>query len=1088
MIMKKTNLILSGVIFGISASGVAVATNSGDASMRDSKPEATATVSKETYSVPKVPMRVEATSSDLYAYAVMAENGAPAGFSRTTVNGELEHMWSPAESGWHMFNGWMKDGKVCGLVNYQPGGEIAGVRYQEYDLETGKVLSTTELEGTYLNWFQQCVYLPEENVIFGAGRDEKNWACIKTMNMDDLSDIKIVANINYTKYLLTMCYNPIDKEVYAVTTDRDFVRVDKTTGDYEKIMSLPISNISTDYKQGLVYLPSAGEYLYAAVLDDYSTVYYRIDTLSGIVVESAQLPNKDLITYFVTTDAGDMEAPVRPEYDSMSFPEGSLTGTFTFTLPTMLAGGGEAPSSLGWIVKSDGAEIARGDGKAGDAAVAEATLTRGRHIIEMSAVNDGHESPSTKVDVFIGVDTPVAPANVVLEEGKVTWDAVTQSVNGGYMDLNDMAYEVYVDDEYVGETSGTSLEYEVDSDAEFMRHRAEVKAICSDNISESGYSNYCVYGSAMTLDVFFTPTEDEAGLFSTVNSDVPDALTWGWDTWENTFGTSIPNEDAQAWLVTPPLRFDEVDVVYALDFESKIVMWTGGETEMKVMLGTSVLPSDMTKVLVDTFTPETQYKTTGTIFTVPEAGVYRVGFYVKSSSRSYRSYVKGISVKKTDMSPNAPDACTGLAATAAEKGGLAATVSFTMPAVNLAGKEYASGTEVTAVVTAGETQASVTGMAGTEQSVEIATVQGVNEISVICSVDGNAGSTANTSVYTGIDVPSSPRNFKTVVGEDNKTVSLSWEAPEEGANGLWFENKDITYRLGYKSGWSVVYFDEEFVDEYEARFRYDESSLTPMEFILTATNAGGTSNAVSSIAVVGDPYLPPVSDDFANGKYTLWPVHLEYPSEEYDASYMYFQQPAYFNEMFEYIDHPAIGVFSGSDELAKSRLVLPKFTTDIQEDVTVHFQLWTGELSAKEIKLYGRTFDMEEGMEIGTVVPGTGWSDVWFDIPAELKGKKWVEVYLDSEYEKADTYTLIYSYGYNYSTGAEVVDAEGQSIVARGRYVCFNGLSGQPYHVFTTDGKVVRSGEVTDGQTAVGLERGTYVVRCGEKSAKIVIR
>ena len=97
-------------------------------------------------------------------------------------------------------------------------------------------------------------------------------------------------------------------------------------------------------------------------------------------------------------------------------------------------------------------------------------------------------------------------------------------------------------------------------------------------------------------------------------------------------------------------------------------------------------------------------------------------------------------------------------------------------------------------------------------------------------------------------------------------------------------------------------------------------------------------------------------------------------------------------------------------------------------------------------------------------------------------------MYLDSEYEKADTYTLIYSYGYNYSTGAEGVDAEGQSIVARGRYVCFNGLSGQPYHVFTTDGKVVRSGEVTDGQMAVGLERGTYVVRCSEKSAKIVIR
>ena len=1061
----------------------------GESSGLSEKAESTATAP----SVPKSPLRATASSSDLYAYSIYGDNGAPTGMFRTTPAGEMEHMWSPAAEGWHLYNAWMDNGKLCGFVFHQPGGNLDGIKYQEYDFMTGEVTTSTDLDAAnYLNQFTQCTYLPEQGLIFGAGRDEKNWSCIKSMNANDFTDVNIIANINYTKYLVAICYNPIDKNVYAVTTRREFVKIDQQTGDYEKIMDLAVPALREDYKQALVYLPTNDEYLFAACLSDYTTIYYRIDLTAGMTLESAQLPNHDVVTNLITTDPGDMEAPLRPEYVGMNFPDGALDGSFTYILPTTLAGGNEAAGTLDWTLCANGETIATGSGDPGQQIVAEASLKQGSYIIEMSAANDGHTGASTKINVFIGKDTPVAPGNVTLEEGKVTWDAVTESVNGGYLDLDDMTYEVYVDNEYLGETKDTSMEYEVDPDVEFMRHQAEVKAICNDIESESGFSNYCVYGSAIALDVFFAPTIEEAELFTTVNSDEPDALTWGWDSWENTFGTSVPQANAQAWLVTPPLRFDDANTIYSLEFDSKIDMWTGGDTGLTVYLGTSVMPADMNKKLIDTFTPTTiNYTSEGTIFSVPESGIYRIGFFVESADHSYRTYIKNISVKKTDVSPNAPAACTELKATPAEKGELKATVSFLMPQQNLIGGAYETSTQVSADVVCGENTVTVSGVAGSQQSVEIATVQGVNDISVICSVDGNAGSTAKTTVYTGFDRPAAPRNFKATVGEDNRTVTFTWEAPEEGANGNWFEAKDITYRIGYSQGWwGTTYLDEIPQDTYVATYVYPEgSALTNRSFILTATNVGGTSGEVSQTVVIGEPYQLPASDDFSNGGYTLWPVFIDTPSEEYESAYMLFQAPAYFNEEFELVDHPAIGVFSTATGDQKSRLVLPKFSTQGNKGgVSAHFEMWTGNLMAKSIKLYGRTYGADEAIEIGSVVAGTGWANIWFDLPSELLGKNWVEVYFESEYDEPDTYTMIYSYGFDYTTAVDETSASEASIIVKGNCAYLNNLDGETFAVYTLDGRKVMAGKVTDNQTVVTLSDGAYVISCGNKSAKVIVR
>jgi hypothetical protein len=1036
-----------------------------------------------------------ATSSDLYAYSLFGNNGAGVGMYKTSVAGDMEFMWERAEAGYHLYSGWMQDGKFCGVL-FSGGGE-SGVRYQEYDLATGQVLYTNDVDPkNHMNWFIWATYIPETNELFGVGRDENNWSCIKKINTENLKDsenfgdVTIVKNINYTQYVVAVTYNPIDKNVYAVTTDKKLVIVDQNTGDYETVMDLPIRDLKSEYPQALVYLPTAGEFLFSAQFEDYTTEYYRIDAEAKLVFETAQLPNADCISCLISTDAGDMKAPSRPEYKGIDFKDGALEGTVSFILPNTLAGGEEATGTLTWKLLADSEQLATGEGKPGEAVDANVTMTQGSHILEMVAIQDGHESASTKVKVYIGNDVPLAPANVHLEEGKVTWDAVTEGENGGYLNLDDIYYEVYIEDEYVGETEGTTLEYTVDDDAEFMRHRAEVKAICSDLESASGYSNYCIYGAAMSLDVFFTPTEDEAGLFSTLSNGSEYGMKWGWSAWDSAFGTTLPQADEEAWFVSPPLRFVEKDAIYSLDFDAYVSSWSGGYTELSVYLGTSLQPEDMTTVLVEGYLPGMRFEPKQALFAVPESGIYYIGFLAKSADHSYQTYVKNIGVKKTDISTNAPVMCENLTAKAADKGELKAIVSFTMPAKNLIGGTYADDVEINANVVCGENTVSVKGAPGSEQTVEISTVQGNNTINVTCDVDGNAGSTADTVVFTGFDTAKAPANLKATVAADNRTVTLTWDAPEGGSSDgeKWFDPEDVTYTVGYSSWWSVTTI-ESGLTEKEFTYTFDDETLNARTLVVTADNKAGSGAKAEIQVVLGTPFTLPFSDDFATNKY-IGPMFLETPSEAYESGYLMFQVPYNINEMFEKKEHCAVCVFSTNVGTQYTRLVFPKITTVGHEETGVyaHFEMWTGEMMSKLIRLYGRTYDLDEPVEIGTVEPGTGWANVEMAFPSELIGKDWVELYFETENEKADTYTMFYSYGFDTQTGVKSVSETDGSIRVNGRYVYINGMAGEEYGVYSLSGQVVKTGKVSSDQAAIGLEAGTYVVRCGAKTAKVFVK
>ncbi len=1090
--MKKENLTIMFFFLALSmsASGMSAASVDGHPSG--------GSVGKAAMALNTQKLPEDVYGSGLYAYS-LTNNLSEMGLYNISLNGDISFLWKPETDDSYLFNGWLNNGRLCGINTYMEDDKVTILRYDELDFDSGKLLSSVDLgPGDWLPYFRQCTYIPDTNRIFGIGPDEKNWTCVKYLDMDDLdAPATIVKNINYTQYCYGICYNPYDKNVYAVTESKKIVIVNQETGDYEELMDINLPSMKSNYVHGFTYLPVEDEFLFAASTGDWNTILYRIDLKCGLVREVLQLPNAEAITFFVNTNPRDEEAPLRPEFVSQNFSGGDLSGSFNYTLPTVLAGGDEATGTLTWTLLVDGVEAASGEGMPGTEAVASVTVEQGMHFLEMSAANNGHKGPSDKMYVYVGNDTPRTPQNVTLTEGKVTWDAVSEGVNEGYLNLDDLFYEVYINDEYVGETSETELTFSVSAESPYSKHIAEVRAICGDLESESGVSNPAHYGSPLKLDAIFSPTVEEAALFQNISAGGTDVM-WGYSDGEQAFATTSPYSDmSECLLATPPIAFSDKEAIYSVNFDAKITDNWGANPQLSVYLMKSYLEEEGSQIVISDFEAQkNEYKNYGEVFSIPEEGTYYIVFKCRSAKFANPVAVKNIAITLTDIPADSPSVCTDVTAECAPEGKLSAEVTLTMPVKDLLGRDIPADTEVTATVRCGDNSNSVSGKPGSVQKVEIATAQGMNEIIVESSIGDKTGQSTSVSVFTGKDRPGAPRNLKATVGADNLTVTLTWDAPEEGADGHYFNAENLNYRLYYEIGWSTIDIGEVTDGSQEFVYTFPESDyMTQSNIYLVPLNEAGEGLSANTPVVVGKPYTLPMNETFENDQMKCYPVTLEYPSVEYRYAMLYTIPPYQLQEIFDKYDHSAIVAFPGVDGESCSRMALPKFSTmrDNKEEsqtVLASFEMWTGEMIADEITLLGQSYDMDEPVEIGKVEPGTGWTTVDFYLPQELMDKEWVKLMFDSKYGVTQEYTLVYTYKIDFSTLTEVdgINSSEASVYSRGSYVYINGLEGNDYTICALDGRVVKSGVVSDSVLAIGLEPGVYVVRAGSVSAKVVVR
>ncbi|MCM1291408.1 MAG: choice-of-anchor J domain-containing protein [Prevotella sp.] len=132
---------------------------------------------------------------------------------------------------------------------------------------------------------------------------------------------------------------------------------------------------------------------------------------------------------------------------------GELKGLFSFTLPTKAIDGTELPADTEEItvVGTCGDFTNKVSGSPGEKVTLEVEAPiDGFNFFDLTTMYKNERTVRRSYRAYIGVDTPLAPQNITGTPYadnmgmRLTWDPVTIGVNGGWIDPDNIKYDVYI--------------------------------------------------------------------------------------------------------------------------------------------------------------------------------------------------------------------------------------------------------------------------------------------------------------------------------------------------------------------------------------------------------------------------------------------------------------------------------------------------------------------------------------------------------------------------------------------------------------------------------------------------------------------
>lgn len=148
--------------------------------------------------------------------------------------------------------------------------------------------------------------------------------------------------------------------------------------------------------------------------------------------------------------------------------KGATEATIAFTAPSARMNGEALDALTKVTIARDGEVVAELTDVTPGAAVeyVDADLSIGTHKWVVVAYNEAENGPKAVVSAYVGPDTPAPVTDAVLTDNlstvTISWSAITEGVNGGYVDPASIVYTIYeVVDGYLGdvltETAETTL-------------------------------------------------------------------------------------------------------------------------------------------------------------------------------------------------------------------------------------------------------------------------------------------------------------------------------------------------------------------------------------------------------------------------------------------------------------------------------------------------------------------------------------------------------------------------------------------------------------------------------------------------------
>lgn len=828
----------------------------------------------------------------------------PDGWYELSLDGSQKMLWEYndpdwVDDGWNEeptfpFNtGFMRNGKVTGFHSemlwmwliWGYGTFTLDGTIEEYH-EFGQDFDVTDFSTYVLT----CAYNPSVDMIYAYTTNSDATAYMfQSVNPNTWEFTPIVENVNLEDICIGFAYNPVDDKIYGMTVDSRFVTLNEVDGSLTELkkFNLPI----TTSLSGMTYSPLDKKFCFVFCDGQQEAALYAIDPVNPELEFLANLDQTLQYRILISPDSIiDSNAPEVPEILSIEFLEGALSGRATVRISQKTFGGDILSDSVEIIAYVDGEKYTVVAGEPGkDVTIDYVSLSEGRHNFGFVVSSGDLASPPVNIEKFLGYGIPVAPENIQFSNGFVTWDPVAESIDGGYIDRDNLSYNLFLNGDKINTEPVSQCSYEfIMPEKDYTVFCVCVEAVNHNHVSDLGYSNEICHGNPIPLPFKMKPTVTEAKL-TTTDSDNPQYFKWeftqvGLDIHPEQYfrcytGSEVPRCE---WLFMPPLQIPQTDKLIEVTFEA-YAPYNAGTENISVGYGDEPNYKDMTIVKSWEITDQENWIVYRAYLPVTE-GKRFIGFMTSTSETGYYIQIRNITIQESERFVSAPAEVSELTAVAQAHGALKADISFRLPSLTTSG-EAITVDMLTASVCSSVESKTVSGAPGSMVSVEVSTMEGLNEISVYAANEYD-GLESIVKVFTGLDIPQPIDKVEVSHNEDFSGLLLNWQPPTAGLNGGYIDPEKITYHLclfDYETYSWMIAKDLETATSMEY-FPENIDNIAMTEVGIATSNSKGICNLVKVVTgACGVPYSMPIWNDFNEN--ALNPIISTYPDTSYQETF-----------------------------------------------------------------------------------------------------------------------------------------------------------------------------------------------------------
>lgn len=654
--------------------------------------------------------------------------------------------------------------------------------------------------------------------------------------------------------------------LYAIDWSGDLFTVNTADGSLTKIGS---TGVTTSKITGGAIDRSTDTFYYSVYNTDESAIY-TVDLTTAKATKLYTLDNHEQVGGMYFPETYDGGTPAATSNPTLNFSGTSLSGTIRFRAPQRTVGGEPISGKVTYHVEANGVEIATGETSYADGYQSYniAVDKNGRYCFSLYFSNDAGRGPRSKTTQYIGQDIPKAPESPRLSYSnglmKVYWTAAPSTgVNGGPVGTRSYVVTRYPDGASFNVDSSPFSEQFVPAE-ERTTYYYTVATKAGELLSQPSSTPSFEMGTVVPPYAEQFPIQASAFCYNWLNQNVDLSDDYSTSNGLRLITMNAPEEGV--FLTTPKISLRRG---HKYDIAMKVRRGNANYVErLEITAGKELTAAGLTakKITDEPFTIETptsEWVDVAVTYQAEEDGDYYIALHGLDAGRMV--YLKEFSISKGVVA-GAPGAVTDLAAVADQDGAHKATLTFSLPTVDLEGKPLADAVTSVDISRDGTLVKTVTENLQPEMSVVDDTDPAVGEhtYTVVANNSVGTGVAADVKVFVGFNIPFDVEWVKAIEDPEKPgTVTITW-APAD----LDIDNKPLT---NAKITYNVYNRQNELIKEGLTETTYTTVACSPdapqdwAQYRIGAVSEAGEGALAKTVLVpVGVPYEVPYRESFEN--------------------------------------------------------------------------------------------------------------------------------------------------------------------------------------------------------------------------------